>query len=57
MPKMEERLSFLANELKNSSYDYTKLMDIQKEKDDLEIEYDKLMTRYFELLEIKENYD
>ena len=57
MPKMEERLSFLANELKNSSYDYTKLMDIQKEKDDLEIEYDKLMNRYFELLEIKENYD
>ena len=57
MPKMEERLSFLANELKNSSYDYTKLMDIQKEKDDLEMEYDKLMNRYFELLEIKENYD
>ena len=57
MPKMEERIAFLSKEINNSSYDYTKLMDIQEELDKLEKDYNSLMERYFELLEIKENYD
>jgi ATP-binding cassette subfamily F protein uup len=57
MPKMEERIAFLSKEINNSSYDYTKLMDIQEELDRLEKDYNSLMERYFELLEIKENYD
>jgi len=55
--QLEERLSFLKQEINNPKRDYTELMDFQKEIDESEIKYDKLMERYFELIEIKSNYE
>ena len=44
-------------DIKNPSFDYVKLMDIQEEIDKLEKEYDTKMERYFILLEMKQNYE
>ncbi len=57
MAEIEARLKLLKEEIKNPKHDYTKLMDMQKEIDELEPKYDSLMERYFELLDIKSNYE
>ena len=49
--ELDERMSFLKAELKNSKNDYVTLMDYQKELDDLSLEYDDISLRYLELLE------
>ena len=49
--EMDERISFLKRELNNSSNDYVKLMDYQKELDSLNEEYDIKSLRYLELLD------
>ena len=49
--ELDERMSFLKAELKNSKNDYVTLMDYQKELDDLSLEYDEISLRYLELLE------
>ncbi len=49
--KMDERMNFLKRELNNSSNDYVKLMDYQKELDILSEEYDIKSLRYLELLD------
>ena len=50
--KLDERMSFLKSELNNSSNDYVKLMDYQKELDTLSEEYDIKSLRYLEILEL-----
>ena len=56
MPKIEQEISLIDNELKGISTDYIKLMELNEKKDELSKEYDTIMERYFELLEIKEQY-
>ena len=56
MPKIEQEISLIDNELKGISTDYIKLMELNEKKDELSREYDTIMERYFELLEIKEQY-
>lgn len=56
MPKIEEETLAIEGELKTISTDYKKLMELEEKKTSLANEYDKLMERYFELLEIKESY-
>lgn len=52
--KMDERISFLKKEVNNPSNDYVKLMDYQKELDELEGNYDEKSLRYLEILEMME---
>ena len=52
--KMDERISFLKKEVNNPSNDYVKLMDYQKELDELEGNYDEQSLRYLEILEMME---
>lgn len=56
MPKIEEEISLIDNELAGITTDYIKLMELNEKKDELSKEYDTIMERYFELLEIKESY-
>ena len=53
---LEEQIKYLSEEIKKN-YDYTKLMDIQKELEEKENEYNNSLDRYFELIEIKSNYE
>ena len=57
IPTLEEKLKGLNVEIKKSTTDYTKLMDIQKEIDELSIVIEEKTNRYFELLAIKEEYE
>ena len=57
IPALEEKLKGLNVEIKKSTTDYTKLMDIQKEIDELSIVIEEKTNRYFELLAIKEEYE
>jgi ATP-binding cassette subfamily F protein uup len=57
LPLLEAKLKSLKEDIKNPSFDYVKLMDIQEEIDKLEKEYDTKMERYFILLEMKQNYE
>ena len=57
IPTLEEKLKGLNVEIKKSTTDYTKLMDIQKEIDALSIVIEEKTNRYFELLAIKEEYE
>lgn len=52
--RFDERISVLKKELNNSSNDYVKLMDYQKELDEINEVYDLKSIRYLELLEKKE---
>ncbi len=52
--EMDMRISILKKELNNSKNDYVKLMDYQKELDQINELYDEKSLRYFELLEKKE---
>lgn len=56
MPILEENIKNKEEELKTITTDYKKLLEIQADIDSFKSEYDKLMDRYFELLEIKESY-
>lgn len=49
--EMDRRMAFLKKELNNSSNDYVKLMDYQKELDLISLDYDTKSMRYLELLE------
>ena len=57
IPTLEEKLKGLNVEIKKNTTDYTKLMDIQKEIDELSIVIEEKTNRYFELLAIKEEYE
>ncbi len=57
IPSLEDKLKQLNAEIKVSTTDYTKLMDIQKEIDELSKIIEDKTNRYFELLAIKEEYD
>ena len=52
--RFDERISVLKKELNNSFNDYVKLMDYQKELDEINEVYDLKSIRYLELLEKKE---
>ena len=54
---LEERIKELNIELKDPKNDYVKLMDFQEELNKSEEEYNNLLERYFELLDIKSQYD
>ena len=54
--ELETLINNVKEELKTISTDYKKLMELEGNKKELENEYDSLMNRYFELLEIKESY-
>ena len=54
--ELETLINNVKEELKTISTDYKKLMELEGNKKELEDEYDSLMNRYFELLEIKESY-
>lgn len=57
IPNLENKLNSLNKEIKISTTDYTKLMDIQKEIDEITAILETKTNRYFELLEIKEKYE
>jgi ATP-binding cassette subfamily F protein uup len=57
IPSLEDKFKQLNAEIKVSTTDYTKLMDIQKEIDELSKIIEDKTNRYFELLAIKEEYD
>lgn len=52
--KFDERINFLKKEINNPSNDYVKLMDYQRELDDIESIYDEKSLRYLEILEMME---
>ncbi len=55
--ELEEKIKQLNIELKDPKNDYVKLMDFQDELNKAEEEYNNLLERYFELIEIKSQYD
>lgn len=57
IPTLEEKLKSLQNEIKQSSTDFHKLMEIQEEIDKLTIELSEKTDKYFELLEMKEEIE
>ncbi len=57
IPGLEDKLKKLNEEIKISTTDYTKLMDIQHEIDELASIIEEKTDRYFELLAIKEEYE
>lgn len=56
LPLLEESIKSKEEELKTITTDYKKLLEIQTDIDSFKNEYDTLMDRYFDLLEIKESY-
>lgn len=57
IPKLEDRLKDIDLEIKGISTDYHKLMELEEEKSNLEKDIEIKTNRYFELLEIKEEYN
>ncbi len=55
IPVIEEQLSLLKNELSKLTTEYTKIMDITNEINELSESLDTKMTKYLELLEFKES--
>jgi len=57
IPLLEEKLKKLNEEFNSPSTDYHKLMEVQNDISELQKDIDIKTNRYFELLEIKEEYD
>lgn len=57
IPTLESKAKELQDELKKSSTDFHKLMELQDELNNLEKDLEEKTNRYFELLEIKESYE
>ena len=57
IPLLEEKLKKLNEEFNSPSTDYHKLMEVQNDIFELQKDIDIKTNRYFELLEIKEEYD
>jgi len=57
IPILENKAKELQIELKKSSTDFHKLMELQEELNNLEKDLEEKTNRYFELLEIKESYE
>lgn len=57
IPTLEAKAKELQDELKKSSTDFHKLMELQDELNNLEKDLEEKTNRYFELLEIKESYE
>ena len=55
IPILEEKISQLNNLLINEVSDYIKILNYQKELDELNLIYEEKSIRYLELLEKKEN--
>lgn len=56
IPILEEKLSVLKLELSKESTDYRKILELQEEISNLELEIDNKMERLLELEEIKESF-
>lgn len=56
MPKVEENIKELKEELSKETTDYKKIIELNENIKKLESEYDKMLERFFELEEIKEEY-
>ena len=57
IPILEEKIKGLQEEIKTISTDFHKLMELQEEIDNLANDIENKTNRYFELLEIKEQYN
>jgi hypothetical protein len=57
MNELEKKMDELDIVLKSNPSDYQILVDAQKEKDEISLEYEEVGTLYLSLMEEKENYD
>lgn len=57
IPQMEQRIAEIQKQLQIPSTEYTKLMDLQKELDELNQKMDEDINRLFEIEELKKNFD
>ena len=57
MKELEDKMDELDVILKSNPSDYQILVDAQKEKDKISLEYEEVGTLYLSLMEEKENYD
>lgn len=55
--KLENKINLLNEEEKTITTDYVRLMELTKEKEDLNKELEEKMERYFYLTELKEQYE